>query len=106
MSDLISREALIEKIEKRIPQMIPNILGMHDVTAEGMVKFIKIQPPVEAVPVVHGEWERVGSGSLYDVYECTNCHCPPKWDCLGDNHWKIAFTDFCPQCGADMRKKV
>lgn len=60
-------------------------------------------PTVEAKPVVHGEWERVGSGSLYDRYECTNCHRPPKWDCLGDNHWRIAFTDICPHCGADMR---
>lgn len=60
---------------------------------------------VEAKPVIHGEWKRVGSGSLYDTYECTNCHRPPKWDCLGDNHWRIAFTDFCPNCGADMRGK-
>ena len=33
--------------------MIPNVLGTHDVTAEGMVEFIKSQPTVEAVPVVH-----------------------------------------------------
>ena len=50
--ELISREALIEIIEKRIPHMIPNVLGTHDVTAEGMVEFIKSQPTVEAVPVV------------------------------------------------------
>lgn len=64
--------------------------------------IIEDAPTVEAKPVVYGEWKRVGSGSLYDTYECTNCHRQPKWDCLGDNHWRIAFTDICPYCGAIM----
>lgn len=103
MSDLIRRSTLLEKLKRS--------RMCHAQTAREVnllvrcENIVKEQPPVEVVPVVHGEWERVGSGSLYDVYECTNCHCPPKWDCLGDNHWKIAFTDFCPKCGADMRKK-
>ena len=49
-----------------------------------------------------GKWIRAGSGSLYDYYRCSECGKQPKWDCLGDNRWKIAFTDFCPNCGAKM----
>lgn len=104
MSDLISREALIAELKKSRKYHAQN--GRELELLCRCENIVNEQPTVEAVPVVYGEWERVGSGSLHDVYECTNCHCPPKWDCLGDNHWKIAFTDFCPQCGADMRKKV
>ena len=50
-----------------------------------------------------GKWIRTGSGSLYDHYECSECGKAPKWDCMGDNRWRIAFTDFCPNCGAKMR---
>lgn len=111
MSDLISRASLIEEIKndlalKYTGDVSANFISGMITRQYEIVDIINDRPTVEAVPVVHGEWKRVGSGSLYDVYECTNCHCPPKWDCLGDNHWKIAFTDFCPHCGADMRKKV
>lgn len=71
-------------------------------SVDEIFEMIDEQPTVEAKHVVYGEWKRVGSGSLYDTYECTNCHRQPKWDCLGDNHWRIAFTDICPYCGAIM----
>ena len=110
MSDLIRRKALIEALRKDRESVYSHVFCHTDCQYEeelslDLEQFIENQPTVEAVSVVHGKWKRVGSGSLYDVYECTNCHCPPKWDCLGDNHWKIAFTNFCPNCGADMRKK-
>ena len=81
-----------EEDSKRVTKLIGKIID-----------HVNNAPTVEARPVVTGEWKRVGSGSLYDTYECTNCHKQPKWDCLGDNHWRIAFTDICPHCGADMR---
>lgn len=101
MNNLISRSALIEDLKECLDE--ENI--QHTLEYFGVYDIIRSQPTVEAKPVVHGEWKRVGSGSLYDRYECTNCHRPPKWDCLGDNHWRIAFTDICPHCGADMRGK-
>ena len=58
-------------------------------------------PPIQLEPK-RGKWIRVGSGSLYDHYECSECGKAPKWECMGDNRWKIAFTDFCPNCGAKM----
>lgn len=115
MSDLISRSALIEKIKERTEmhskdyQAFKNYSGdrkIKDIAkwdeCEVIIDIAKELPTVEAKPVVYGEWKRVGSGSLYDTYECTNCHRQPKWDCLGDNHWRIAFTDICPYCGAIM----
>lgn len=107
MSDLISGSALIEELEKlraSNPHVDARSRNQHNSEITACIHRVNIAATVEAKPVVHGEWKRVGSGSLYDTYECTNCHRPPKWDCLGDNHWRIAFTDFCPHCGADMRK--
>ena len=57
-------------------------------------------PPIQPK---RGKWIRTGSGSLYDHHECSECGKAPKWECMGDNRWRIAFTDFCPNCGADMR---
>lgn len=100
MSDLIRREDVIKIIDEEIKAKTDYL--QHNAQIDIMYKVQEL-PTVEAKTVVHGEWKRVGSGSLYDTYECTNCHKQPKWDCLGDNHWRIAFTDICPHCGADMR---
>ena len=103
MSNLISRSALIKKIRDYADE-VGCVRGEYEL-ANGILKAISVvedAQTIEAKPVVHGKWKRIGSGSLYDTYECTNCHRQPKWDCLGDNHWRIAFTDICPYCGAIM----
>lgn len=64
------------------------------------LELFEEQPTVDAKPVVHGEWiehkwaEEVG-GWLISNFECSQCHM-----------WKRYNTNFCPECGADMRKKV
>lgn len=54
---------------------------------------VKNAPTIEAAPVVHAEWVGVGFGK---IFECSNC------GYLTDYRSK----NFCPKCGADMRKKV
>ena len=94
--ELIDREALIEKIEKRIPHMIPNILGTHDVTAEGIVEFIKSQPTIESRP--KGEWKQRTDFDEDNnaIFECSNC-------LHGDVQAKGSEVPFCWYCGADMQ---
>ena len=65
------------------------------------IETVKQLPPIQSEPK-RGKWIRTGSGSLYDHYECSECGKAPKWECMGDNRWKIAFTGFCPNCGAKM----
>lgn len=80
MSDLISRKALIT-------ELIPYYWNVIDIVNQ--------QPIIEAIPEVHGEWKS-GQGTLFPVYRCSKC----SWaNALGQ-------TKFCPNCGADMRKKV
>ena len=47
------------------------------------------QPTADVRENVHGEWVLEHSSQLW---ECTNCH-----------EREIRTTDFCPNCGADMR---
>lgn len=59
---------------------------------------IEDAPTVDAVPVVRGKW-------LYNDFikewECSNCHSSIS---LSDD--RNSHPNFCPNCGADMRKKV
>ena len=64
-------------------------------------KDIDKAPTVEAVPVVHGEWKMRG-GRLY----CTNCEKKALEEKDRDDWYGCIGSNFCPNCGADMRKKV
>ena len=62
------------------------------------VKYIEAVPSAQPMRK-RGEWHKQDNGQIY-WYECSVCGCEPlrnKWN--GD--WE--FSDFCPNCGADMR---
>ena len=88
MSDLISRKALIDVIEK---EKSDNDAYCR-MCIDSMKEIIEEQPTVEAVPVVHGEW-KTDCGVLFPVYRCSECNCATA----------LGKTKFCPNCGADMR---
>ena len=57
------------------------------------VGTIEEQPTADVVEVVHGEWIR--KDDTCTVFECSSCKK------ISDLRW-----DYCPNCGAKMRKKV
>ena len=58
-------------------------------------KAIESIPAADVRPVVRGKWTLFGRRGIYGVmYECSACHA--KYDGL---------TNFCPNCGADMREE-
>ena len=99
MSDLISRN----KLQQNRPEWLnENCVGREEhnkgwnACNEMWLKTIAEQPTVEAVPVVHGEW----------IKEYINryghpCHCCS----VCGFHASHQDKNFCPECGADMRKK-
>lgn len=98
MSDLISRSALIEEIERQKLSLDEDDLWSYNMTlriVDIFCKLINNQPTVEAKPVVTGEWE----DNPY-IWECNQCH---AWLMVEQGD---ADMNFCPNCGADMRKKV
>lgn len=92
MSDLISRSALIEAMEKKYD--VAKEKAFYSVgLSQGFIvceELIKEQPTVEAREVVHGEWKY---RKLWGFYTCSEC-----------NHGSKTQDNFCPNCGADMRK--
>ena len=106
MSDLISRSALLEKLEEHIEykefdyyQEEPLI----NMSFEQLEDIICSQPTVEAKPVVHGEWiDNTGYLDSVKQYKCSVCGEKP----VINVNYRAMLTNFCPNCGADMRKKV
>ena len=67
--------------------------------------YIEVEkaPTIEAVPVVHGEWIKIDgdwknqtTGESVTVHQCSRC----------GSYFLSDPYNFCPHCGADMRKKV
>ena len=55
-------------------------------------------PTVDAVPVVHGRWIETEEGTI-----CSECNKHP----FEDGEYAIANykSNYCPNCGADMRER-
>ena len=92
MDDLISRKALIDYVKA---WQIGCGVG-HD--QKTFINAIVEQPTVEAKPVVYGEWKY---SRKENIATCKNCSYEHY---LGTYHQYA--TNFCPNCGSDMRKKV
>lgn len=102
MSDLISRSALKEEIES-LRVMVTGLRSGKGVLAEyakhykeSVLKLIDEAPTVEAKPSVTGEWLEYPS-ALYR--KCSACK-------MEFEKQKVQSSNFCQNCGADMRKKV
>jgi len=92
MSDLISRSTLVEELQK---YFVNNSIHKND-----LAEVIANQPTVESNPVVHGDWKQEIMN-----YFCSQC----KKAFDDDLAWitgEFKLPNFCPECGADMRKKV
>ena len=101
MSDLISRE----KLKKEAESLRVTVMGLRSGKGilaeyakhyrESFLKMIDEQPTVEPV---RGKWFYNG---FNNEWECSHCH---SQIALSDD--RNAHPNFCPECGADMRKKV
>ena len=102
MSDLISRSALSKQL-KQYKSEWKLAEPFHEGIASGLKIAIEVtdrQPTVEAKEVVHGEWIKT---RLAMEYQCSNCQNVVYAESTRTGH---KLFNFCPNCGADMRKKV
>lgn len=93
MSDLISRSALIERIVNTPTEESgynPVYLNGCATRQNEIIEIINEQPTVEPV---RGEWVEVEFGMFF---KCSIC------GYLTD----YRLTNYCPNCGADMGRKV
>lgn len=95
MGKLISRGELIRRLNVLYDT---TTLQRTDEITKAFLDFrflIMNAPTVGAKEVVHGEWilRHIGGGHMW---ECSVCHKRPDIYVKND-------TNFCPNCGADMR---
>ena len=99
MSDLISRQAILKHIEKiRQGALMMDDMRMASIIMNGMhlcEEAVRNQPSVQSKRL-QGHWRVTpmacyGGGTVTE-YECSEC----------EVH-QITVSNFCPNCGADMR---
>ena len=76
--------------------------GLGAIVAETLVRFVKKQPTVDAVEVVHGRWENLGGHRKMDL-RCSVCNKRASNFVGGyEDWWDLWFPKYCPNCGAKM----
>ena len=85
MTDYISREAAICRLREAIPYHDNSITGL-----ERAIGYLQALPAANVREVVKEKWRE----GVYAGYRCPVCI--TTWDCK---------TNFCPNCGADMREE-
>ena len=88
MSEYISREAAKNYVIGRYDDQ----LGF--ITMEDIIDQLDYVPAADVRPVVRGKWRLYSP--LTDTYECDKC----GYQVIDESF----HTNFCPNCGADMRQ--
>lgn len=97
MDDLISRSAVKEDIGS-YAGMFTDELGFV-VSMEAVLRGIDFAESVDAVEVVHGEWK-----TGYPI-TCSVCGGYAATEYEDANIYEAWLSPYCPNCGADMRKR-
>ncbi len=102
MAEYIEKEAILERLDGLLPKMEMDPDGLHPVSLETVIRYIKNWPAADVAPVVHGEWKLIERenvwGDMTKVFECTACN---KSDVDGKGITRKSLH--CPNCGARMR---
>ena len=105
--ELIDRDALIDKSywHGEMPTYDNPFPNGHDAVD---VEDIETAPTIDAVPVVHGHWNKIANNNCGVVYGCQCSECGeecyfPDWVIDEDDEDSyIAMMHYCYNCGAKM----
>lgn len=105
MSDLISRSAMLEEIDKReqiARKVIPDLQEDElRPTLKSLREFITNRPIVDAEPVRHGTWKMCRKTLKTDFATLTGTY--PTCSLCGYVEYGVdKSTPYCPECGAKM----
>ena len=104
--DLISRKALLEKLDERdklVRKLTANVDDEDEifVTLSAVRKFVNNRPAVDAEPVRHGTWEMCRKTIKMDFATLTGTY--PTCSLCGHAEFGMdKSTPYCPNCGAKM----
>ena len=112
MSDLIRREALIEKLEEYIEYDTFDLYKEEPLISLGFEQLEDIicsQPTVEAKEVLHGEWKNRAEYNDHLHCECSICGFTTEnyrviktFGISSDDYIEVKWV-YCPKCGASMQ---
>jgi len=81
-------------------------LFIRDSSILNLQQMMELQKPVDAIPTVHGKWEPIENDVCY-MHVCSQCGEKIRvciGECCGNfDKFKNGISNFCPNCGADMR---
>lgn len=93
--DLISREALKEKLQARYDNGEEDFDKGYNIGLEAAIDLIDNAPAVEARPKGDWKWKPIKQGDNTHIWVCSECG--------KQNKHGITIEKFCWNCGADMR---
>lgn len=106
MGRLIDADALLENYDLKNADK-GGWIGYETLMKYEVLDMIVDAPTVDAVPVVRGEWmtfdDRIGNAIGVCCSVCGIQSVIEKHMLLGNS--EVVFNNFCPNCGADMRKE-
>ena len=91
---LIDADLLTERLNNAIE--CGRRVDMPTLELEAVLVNVQNAPSIDIEPK-RGEWIETSEGTM-----CSNCHKFPYDD--GEYHIANWYSDFCPNCGADMRE--
>lgn len=97
MDDYIKRQDVLDAIWLVDPQNDGSdggtvVLQNLELTSADVESIVSEIPAADVRPVVRGRWRWVGQDQWNDCYECSQC-----------GKMNTDNSNFCPNCGADMR---
>lgn len=94
MSDYISREALVDRLNKNLSACNPGTFS--EMCYADAIETVKHFPAADVEPVRHGRWVNMGGFPA-----CSECGCSPAvWEPKPNN--PKGFPEWCYGCGAKM----
>ena len=100
MSDYISRQVVIEEIDKWLDSVGYCTVGKGLSYYGELIGCIEDVPTADVVEVKRGKWVDREADLGYEVYQCSVCK---EEYCLETGSPQENGYNFCPNCGADMR---
>ena len=92
MSDYISREAAIDRLNKNLSNCNPGTFS--EMCYADAIETVKHLPSADVEPVRHGKWIED-----HDYLKCPECGVMVKRDFT---FFDVGDWNFCPNCGAKM----
>ena len=90
---------VLENALLKVKDFAPELCGRPIIRVTDMINIIRKMPTADAAPIRLGLWKCGGGRSCADGSSVCDA-----WVCSECGKYNDTLTNFCPNCGADMRE--